>query len=311
MNKDRLNSNIESLEKLVSMLKLVANDECSLATIGKEFDLKPQEINNNLNKSFSTYIKKMHLLSNEEIESLIIAIDLPSTRLLKSLFNISLSDPIVFPYIDEDVFWSHIKSKLPDNYYTVVSLRCGYNVDKPMTFEQIGNKLDLTRSRIKDIYHNAISKIDVSYIYSLFALKYIDKTTEIKDSIEYSKAKDEYEKLTLAISKISDLQAINTYIKSNYQELYSISRKDADTLFSISILDLGFSNRLTNALTKNNKKTLNDIYLTSAIEYKKMSNFGKICCIELADNLSKRTDAHPNKNKLIEDLYELAKAAYN
>lgn len=311
MNKDRLNSNIESLEKLVCMLKLVANDECSLTSVGKEFNLKPQEINNNLNKSFSTYIKKMHLLSDEKIKSLIINIDLPSTRLLKSLFNISPSDPVVFPYIDEDMFWSHIKSKLPDNYFTVVSLRCGYNVNKPMTFEQIGNKLNLTRSRIKDIYHNAISKIDISYICSLFALDYIDKTNEIKDSKEYLKAKDEYEKLTLAISKISDLNAINTYIKSNYPEIYNISRKDADTLFSISVSDLGFSNRLTNVLIKNNKKTLNDIYLTSAIEYKKMSNFGKICCIELAANLSKRTDNHPNKNKLIEDLYELAKVAYN
>lgn len=306
VNKKRLNENIETLEKLVTMLKSVSEDKNSLSNIGKEFGMTSQEVNYNLNRMFSMYFKKIKSISEQEMQALIISKDLPSTRLLKAVFGFEPNDPIVFPDIDEDSFWNTIKSIMSDKYYEVVSLRHGYNTDKPMTFEQIGNKLNLTRARIKDIYYTAISKINSSILYKIFSISYVDKTEEIKQSTEYSNAVAEYEKFMMYMSKVSDIKKINDYIEKNYPEVAVFDAKEVNKTFSISVEHLNLSNRLTNALIKNGKFTLNDIYNTTAAEYRSFNNFGKKCCLELAEVLSNRTDTHPNRVTLSRDLYTIA-----
>lgn len=306
LNKTRLNENIESLEKLVTMLKAVSEDKSSLSNIGKEFGMTSQEVNYNLNRMFSMYFKKIKSISDQEIQALIISKDLPSTRLLKALFGFEPNDTIVFPDVDEDSFWNAIKSIMSDKYYEVVSLRHGYNTEKPMTFEQIGNKLNLTRARIKDIYYSALSKIDSSVLYKIFSISYVDKTEEIKKSSEYVNAVAEYEKFMMYMSKVNDIKKINEYIEKNYPEVASFDNNTINKSFSTPVEQLNLSNRLTNALKKNGKLTLNDIYNTTAAEYRSFSNFGKKCCLELAEVLSNRTDTHPNRVTLSRDLFTIS-----
>lgn len=302
LNNERLNDNIKKIEKLLNLLKMAADENISLAAVGRELGLTPQGVNRELSVAFMYYIKKELNLDTEDINELIFIKESPSTRLLKKIFNISASDNVVFPDFDEEYFWSTLKDILPEKYFTVLSLRCGYNIDRPLTLEQIGKQLGCTRVWVNDMYNIAVNRIDTPVLYKIFNKKYIDLKSELENSEEYSRAKDEYNRLLLYLSKIDDIESLNKYIADNYPEVNDFDKADLNKMFSESIENLLLSTRLTNALINNGKHTLNDIYLTSVAEYKNMNNFGKKCFVELLEFINSRNDNHPNKSSLVKDL---------
>ena len=170
----------------------------------------------------------------------------------------------------------------------------------------VPSSLMLTNDSISATLLKALSKIDSSVLYKIFSISYVDKTEEIKKSSEYINAVAEYEKFMMYMSKVNDIKKINEYIEKNYPEVSSFDNNDINKSFSTPVEQLNLSNRLTNALKKNGKLTLNDIYNTTAAEYRSFSNFGKKCCLELAEVLSNRTDTHPNRVTLSRDLFTIS-----
>lgn len=305
INKNRLNMNINKLELILEMLKLAANDQMSMVNIAKTLDLSPKELNTELDLCFSRYFKKAIELSEEDIQTLIHIKDSPSTRLLKRVFGYAKSDNVVFPAVDEDNFWKVIKNNYSARYYAVMSMHTGYDVEKPMSFDAIANELGCTKARVSDIYKSAVSKFDTNLLYEIYNFTYINKSKELIETIDFNRAKNEYEKLCAYINRVDDISAINKYIEENYPELQEVDFTIVNKELSISIDKLNISNKLIKVLNKNNIHTLADIYMTSAITFKNMPNFGAIKCKEMLEVLSKRNDNHPNRNTLIKNLTDL------
>lgn len=305
VNKDRLNDNIKNLEILISFLKQAAEDKISIAEIGRQHNLTALEMNYELNNCFSRYFKKSSKLTNDDIEALLKMKDLPSTRLLKAALGYSTTDRVEFPYIDEDCFWQLIKENYSDSYYTVLSMYSGYGVDKPMSFEKIAQVLNCTRMQVNDMYHRALLRFDSALLYKIYNYEYYNKKIEMMKTAEFQEAKKAYDTLQTYMYVVEDIKALNEYIATNYPEVSKLDLDKVNSLFSIPISDLNLSNGLTNVLIKNDINTLTDIYMTSAIKFKNMSNFGKVKCAELLQVISSRNDTHPNRNTLIENLTEI------
>jgi len=305
INKDRIYQNINRLELVIAFLQKAANDEMTMVEVGRSLNLKPMELNYELENCFSRYFKKASNLTISEFKHLINAKDSPSTRLLKAVFGYDKSDNVVFPYVDEDNFWSVIKANYPDNYYDILSMYNGYNVEKPMSFEKIANKFGCTKMWVNDIYRRAINNFNTALLYDIYNYEYINKKAELMQSDEYNTAKHEYELLLTYMSKVDDIKKLNEYIKANFPEVSELDFTKINDMFSTPITELNLSSRLVKVLSKNNINTLSDIYMTSAIAYANMPNFGKIKSAELLEVIIKRNDAHPNRDALIKNLSEL------
>lgn len=302
VNTNRLQKNITQLELLVSMLKQASNGEISIAEVGRQFGLNAQETSHEMDTCFARYIKKNKMISEEVMSSMIIAKDLPSTRFLKDVFGFSSSEPVVFPAVDEDDFWKIVKQHYSDSYYKVVTMHNGYEVEKPLSFEKIAANMNCSRMRACDIYKRAVNNFDSSILYEVYNYEYTNKKKELEQSEEFETAKKSYETLMFYISKVADIDELNEYIKTNYPEVSELDLSKVNENFSIPVDQLGISNKLLLALTKNNISTLADIYMTPAISFKHMTNFGKIKCTELYEVLSNREDDHPNRAVLLRDL---------
>ena len=57
-----INSSIESLKAVITLLELVKNDELSLTDVANQLDMTPQWINHELNKNFRYYISSEAML---------------------------------------------------------------------------------------------------------------------------------------------------------------------------------------------------------------------------------------------------------
>ena len=302
VNKDRIKNNIHQLEVLVSLLKMAEKDEISITAAGKQLNLTSQEMNRELDLCFARYFRKMKIVSSEEIDNLVKLRDLPSTRLLKDVFGYKKTEFVAFPVINENDFWKIIKNHFSDNHYKVLSMHCGYTIEKPMSFEKIAEKLKCTRMWACDMYRRSVRNFDSSVLYDIYNYEYVNKRAELESSEEHKESKKEYDTLVLYMSKVNDISSINSYISENYPEVNDLDVAKVNSLFSNSINELNISNKLLNALDRNNINTLADIYMTPAVTFKNMPNFGKIKCKELLELLSNRNDNHPNRNTLIRDL---------
>lgn len=306
-NKTRLTETIENLEKLLLLLKKAANDEITLAQIGRECGIRPQALNTELQTSFAMYFKsRIRYIDPEDLSRLIDELDTPADRLLKRIFEIGSDQKVVFPDYDKDKFWSVLKKYLSDKYYTVVTKHIGYN-SKVMNYEEIGKELGLTRSRVMQIDNYAIAKLrNSSVLVEIFYSDYIDKVNEIDqyktDKIaEFDKAYAEFTKLKTYLAL--DVEAVNKYIATNYPNITADCVNDASlNVFNKSIDDLNFSARTNNSLTAAGYKTINDLYSANAIDLIHIKNLGKSSIKEIIDVLDAQKATHPNWKSLKSDI---------
>ena len=169
-DKTRLRNNIETLERLVLMLKLAEQDKVSLVEIANEYNMIPQTLTKELNSCFTSYCRsKCKELTDDEIYQLIKNLESPSDRLLKQILGINKSVLVVFPEYDPNQFWDFVKDNLKDSYFDVVTKHVGYNSDSQvMSYEDIGKTLSLSRARVQQIDVAAIKKLQKTNLVQLF-----------------------------------------------------------------------------------------------------------------------------------------------
>lgn len=299
-NKARITETRENLEKLLILLKKAENDEITLADLGKEYGLRPQSINTELQNSFSMYFKsRIRYIEPDELSTLIDELDTPADRLLKRIFEISNGQKVVFPKYDENKLWEVVKKNLSDRYYEILTKHAGYNVD-PMSYEAIGKELGLTRVRVMQIDNTAIDKLrNSSIVTEVFCSDYISNITEIEKNIadkelEYNTAYAEFARLQNYLNKVSDVKELNKYIETKYPNINSdVINEAVEEVFNKPINTLNFSTRTLNALIGAGYKTINDLYNTNAIDFSNIKNLGKSSIKEIIDVLDNQKPSHP------------------
>lgn len=311
-NKARITETRENLEKLLILLKKAENDEITLAELGKEFGLRPQSINTELQNSFTMYFKsRIRYIEPDELSTLIDELDTPADRLLKRIFEISNGQKVVFPEYDENKLWEVIKKNLSDRYYKILTKHAGYKVD-PMSYEAIGKELGLTRVRVMQIDNAAIDKLrNSSIVTEVFCSDYISNITEIKKNIaykelEYITAYVEFARLQNYLNKVSDVKELNKYIETKYPNINSAVINEAvEEVFNKPIDTLNFSTRTLNALIGAGYKTINDLYNTNAIDFSNIKNLGKSSIREIINVLDNQKPNHPKWKTLKTDIEKL------
>lgn len=311
-NKARITETRENLEKLLILLKKAENDEITLAELGKEFGLRPQSINTELQNSFSMYFKsRIRYIEPDELSTLIDELDTPADRLLKRIFEISNGQKVVFPEYDENKLWEVIKKNLSDRYYEILTKHAGYKVD-PMSYEAIGKELGLTRVRVMQIDNAAIDKLrNSSIVTEVFCSDYISNITKIEKNIadkelEYNTAYAEFARLQNYLNKVSDVKELNKYIETKYPNLNSdVINEAVEEVFNKSIDTLNFSTRTLNALIGAGYKTINDLYNTNAIDFSNIKNLGKSSIREIINVLDNQKPNHPKWKTLKTDIEKL------
>ena len=311
-NKNRITETRENLEKLLVLLKKAENDEITLAQIGKECGLRPQSLNTELQTSFAMYFKsRIRYIDSEELTGLINELDTPADRLLKRIFDIQPGQKVVFPEYDEKKLWSVVKKNLTEKYYEVVTKHIGYE-SEPMSYEDIGKNLGLTRVRVMQIDNTAIYKLRNSSIaVEIFYSDFIDKIHEFEQykvdkMVECDNAYIEFSKLKNYLSMVPDVKELNKYIESKYPNLLTSSVNEAvDKVFNKSIDELNFSARTSNALKAAGYKSINDLYNANAVDFAKIKNLGKSSIQEIIKTLDSQKAKHPNWKQLKADIEKL------
>lgn len=155
-----INSSIESLKAVITLLELVKNDELSLTDVANQLDMTPQWINHELNKNFRYYISnKLNCISNVDLKKLRDNLELPETTILKYIFDIPDDQfPIIFPKYDSDKFWTLTKSILTEREFDILTKRLGYNNDKH-TLVQLSKIYSLNKERIRQIQLHCLDKL--------------------------------------------------------------------------------------------------------------------------------------------------------
>ena len=311
-NKDRIKETRENLEKLLVLLKKAENDEVTLAEISKECGMLPQNLNTELQSSFVMYFKsRIRTFNKEDLDVLVDSLDSPADRLLKKIFKIEASQKVVFPDYDKSNFWVVIKNHLPSKYFDIMTKYLGYGCE-PMSYSSIGEKLNLTRVRVKQIVDAAITKLsNSSVITEIFYKDYIDKIAECeqyKNKIEEEcdNAYNECVKLQSYLELIPDIKELNNYISKKYSNLINVNVNTlVSDVFSKPIESLNFSVRTNNALTSAGYTTLNDLYNIEVADLFSIKNLGKSSIQEIVDVLDNQKATHPKWKTLKESITKM------
>lgn len=311
-NKDRIKTTKENLERLLTLLTLAENDEITLSKIGNEYGLRAQTLNTELATSFALYFKsRLHYLSDADVANIINKLETPSEKLLKQIFKYAEHERVIFPTYNDDTFWKIVKASISDKYYQVLTMHIGYGTEV-MNFEEIGKQLDLTRSRVMQIYNAAVAKLrDTSVLTQIFCSDYIDETNKFESERATKKAErdaayTEFTKLDMYLTELKDVKELNKYIETHYPNLTKANVKNAVTTYlNIPLKDLKLTNRTYNALINAGYNTIDDIYNASAADLTTIKNLGKTSLAELVSELDALKAKNPKWNDLREAILKL------
>ena len=227
--------------------------------------------------------------SYKNLENKTIKKDLFNKKILdiKDLIT-KITDEKITQYNSEELdYLKSLMQKLSDIEYDIINVR--YSVDSKtsgsqITLQDLGNKYNLTRERIRQIEKDAIEKLAILYRH----------TISINSEIPFNLLKNKTCKFLIQhkFETIEDLvkssrQALNHDLKIDKKSLKDI--EDMLNLFGFMLSDQNqdminfdkLSVRLKNVLIENNLKTVDSLLNYPAEEFEYLTNLGEKTLQEL------------------------------
>lgn len=203
-------------------------------------------------------------------------------RLFRSVFGINKDEIIELPVDYKESIDYVLDKALLERERGIIDARFGFknkfdDDPVPMTFEEIGSKLGVSRDRIHQIVAKALRKMRRPS-YAKILNEGLTKV-RLDEEARLIKVKASQKKLAQTMKDLeNDIQEISEdKINENYIE---------DVLKRIPIIDLGLSVRACNCLYRGGLKTIYDFIILSDEQVSKIRNMGIRTRTEIEEKLN-------------------------
>lgn len=209
----------------------------------------------------------------------------PWEKLFRAVFGINKSEPIELPVDIKESIQYVMNQCLTDREQKILNARFGlieeFDGDPtPMTLEDVGEKMSVTRDRIRQIEAKAIRK-----------LRHPEKSKLLRDGMIKTKELEAIKEMTLKRAKEESEKRLKEYEVEVENKNYNIDGVDIpDLIIALkqrNIAELDLTVRTFNALLRHNIRTIYDLVVIEDYEFRRrIRNLGKVSQKEVIEKLN-------------------------
>lgn len=268
LNRERIEDCKETLDQLSNLLGEVLDGKKTLRQVADTLGITQMEVGRNLNTNFSYYLKKNHILSDEDLFDVFDGIETPCEKLVKDVLEIESKDK--FLILDEEcqeLFKEEIKTVLNSKEYNVVSRYYGLDDKDAATLAKIAKEFGVSTSYVNQLRGKALRRLRSDACFIKLFPQFKDYFIKLEDT-------NIGEKISSVIPNLK---------RDEIEKLEAIQRGKAfvEGGIDVSVLDLPISLYLT--LRRNQidtvaeliSKTKNDILAIHGIGSKGLEDIKK------------------------------------
>lgn len=157
MNETAINNAIRELEEMTDLLRKISERKITQKQAADKLGITPQAFQTELKNSFSNYIKKRNIITEDLLLKCLEEIETPCERIAKDIFGIAEYEKLVIIDTEnQELFLQRMKDILSEREMSIMSLRYGINTDEPMTLRKIGEQFGVEPQRIRQILDKCI-----------------------------------------------------------------------------------------------------------------------------------------------------------
>ena len=160
INRERVENCKKALDQLSNLLEEVLDGEKTLRQVADTLGITQGEVGKNLDTNFSYYLKKNHILSDEDLFDVFEGIETTCENLVKDVLEVDSKDK--FLLLDpecQELFEEEIKTVLTSKEYDVVSRYYGLDGEGTSTLAKIGKELGVSTAYINQLRRKALRKL--------------------------------------------------------------------------------------------------------------------------------------------------------
>ena len=160
MNETSINNAIRELEEMTDLLRKILERKITQKQAADKLGITPQAFQTELKNSFSNYIKKRNIITEDLLLKCLEEIETPCERIAKDIFGIAEYEKLVIIDTEnQELFLQRMKDILSEREMSIMSLRYGINTDEPMTLRKIGEQFGVEQQRIRQILDKCLHKL--------------------------------------------------------------------------------------------------------------------------------------------------------
>ena len=160
MNETSINNAIRELEEMTDLLRKILERKITQKQAADKLGITPQAFQTELKNSFSNYIKKRNIITEDLLLKCLEEIETPCERIAKDIFGIAEYEKLVIIDTEnQELFLQRMKDILSEREMSIMSLRYGINTDEPMTLRKIGEQFGVQQQRIRQILAKCLHKL--------------------------------------------------------------------------------------------------------------------------------------------------------
>ena len=160
MNETAINNAIRELEEMTNLLRKILERKITQKQAADKLGITPQAFQTELKNSFSNYIKKRNIITEDLLLKCLEEIETPCERIAKDIFGIAEYEKLVIIDTEnQELFLQRMKDILSEREMSIMSLRYGINTDEPMTLRKIGEQFGVEQQRIRQILDKCLHKL--------------------------------------------------------------------------------------------------------------------------------------------------------
>lgn len=160
MNEASINNAIKELERMTDLLRKISRKEITQKQAADQLGITPQNFSGEIKNSFSNYIKKNKILTEDLLYTCIDEIETPCEKIAKDIFGI-LEDKklVIVDTENQDLFLQRMEEILSEREMGVMRLRYGIDTGKQMSLQEVGKQFGVHQERIRQIVAKSLRKL--------------------------------------------------------------------------------------------------------------------------------------------------------
>lgn len=160
MNETAINNAIRELEGMTELLRKISRKEITQKQAADQLGITPQNFSGEIKNSFSNYIKKNKILTEDLLVTCLEEIETPCEKIAKDIFGITEHKKLVIIDTEnQDLFLQRMEEILSEREMGVMRLRYGIDTGKQMSLQEVGKQFGVNQERIRQILAKSLRKL--------------------------------------------------------------------------------------------------------------------------------------------------------
>lgn len=160
MNETAINNAIRKLEEMTDLLRKISKKEITQKQAADKLGITPQAFQTELKNSFSNYIKKRNIITEDLLIKYMEEIEFPCEKIAKDIFGLTECEKLVIIDTEnQELFLQHMEDVLSEKEMEVMRLRYGIDTGEPMTLQEIGDQFGVQSERIRQILAKCLRRL--------------------------------------------------------------------------------------------------------------------------------------------------------